>query len=471
MTKNDSAVAEPVFDLAPGAPPGTWSPKYSRRIGELLVEEGLVTPEQLDHALAIQHERGGKIVRILFTMGYLTPGEYYNFAARLARVATIELENYNIRPEYVWMIPKDVAERHELMAIDRLGQALTLAMVCPLNRRAIHEVERITGMKANPVLCRSEALHWSLKRHYHRSKPKAEAPRTVPAPPAKPPADAGRFVQLERQFLMASVTGLVRRTESLGRMSDTIDRLERVLEDPQGALRDIIEILTNDPPLTARLLGIANQERYGFRRRVDTIDLAVRLVGPQETYQTARRVHPCEMLPPNAPLDYERFRRDAVFCARAAGFLAEATNQDHLAGIVAAALLCDIGRLALAQVAPRHYSRIPEGLTGASLILAEQEQVGISHPEAGFILAERWGLPPDMAEVILFHHEPKRATRAAEMVRLVAAAHRLAELAGASVDEGQTALRQCLEVLRSAGLAFSDAARVIHEISLLRDAA
>ena len=84
------------------------------------------------------------------------------------------------------------------------------------------------------------------------------------------------------------------------------------------------------------------------------------------------------------------------------------------------------------------------------------------------MLAERWGLPADISEAILFHHEPKRATRAKELAAAVGAAHRLADLAGATIDEGRSTFRDCLELLQTAGLEFGACVRVITELSYLR---
>lgn len=448
-----------VLDAAQGLPYSR--PRARGRIGELLITAGLITRKQLDEALAAQARQGGKLGKTLISLGYLDLQEFIRFVSREAGVGIIDLLNYEVKEECVELVPRHMAERHELMPVEKLGPMLTVAMVCPLNDAALDEVENHTGLKARPVMCTPDALWYSIKRHYPDE-------RGVTPTPANEPQDDSNVLALERQLLAASVVGLVRRTESLGRLPRTLEYLKESLRDPNGTPRDLADILGRDPLLAAKILAIANGETFGFAGRVETLDLAVRLLGPREVLRVAESTEPWSVAGAEAVhLDY--FRADALFTARAAERIMEAMGNDHIAAGFAAGLLCDIGRLALAIVAPNHYRNVGPDLKGVELIAAEQKYLGISHPEAGFMLAQRWGLPADVAETILFHHEPRRATRAKELAAAVCAAHRLADLSGSTIDEGRAAFRECLDLLQGAGLDFKAAVHVISELSYLRE--
>jgi len=432
-------------------------------MGELLVDSGVISRKQLDEALAAQMRHGGKIAKTLISLGYLDLQTFIRFVAREAGVGIIDLLNYEVKSECVELVPRRMAIEHELLPVERLGPVLTVAMVCPLNTKALYEVENHTGLKVRPVMCTPEALWYSLKRHYPNG-PQADF---IPAKPT----DDDNLLWLERQFLAASVVGLVRRTESLGRMPRTPESLRDALRDPNATPRTLIEIIGQDPALTARIVGTANGESFGFKGRVDTIDLAIRLLGPREVYRIADAADAWFDDTREGGYNIEAFRADAVFTARATERIMEAMGHGHVAAAGVAGLLCDIGRLALALVAPNHYQKVDPELRGIDLIAAEQRYLGISHPEAGFMLTDRWGLPADITEAILFHHEPRRATRAKELAAATGAAHRLADLAGATIDDGRATFRDCLELLQTAGLEFRACVQVIDELSRLREAA
>lgn len=430
------------------------------RMGELLVNSGAISRKQLDDALTSQMRHGGKIAKTLISLGYLDLQTFTRLIAREAGVGFIDLQNYEIKDDCIDLVPRQMAVEHELLPVERLGPVLTVAMVCPLNTKALYEVENHTGLKARPVMCTPEALWYSIKRHY----PNAHAAQPVETEPT----DEDNLLWLERQFLAASVVGLVRRTESLGRMLRTTESLRNALRDPQATPKTLVEIVGQDPALAARIVGNANGDSFGFKGRVDTLDLAIRLLGPREVFRIAESAEIWFDDSGEGGFDVEAYREDAVFTARATERIMEAMGHGHIAASNMAGLLCDIGRLALAMVAPNHYKKVDRELKGIDLIAAEQRYLGISHPEAGYMLADRWGLPADITEAILFHHEPKRATRAKELAAAVGAAHRLADLAGATIDDGRATFRDCLELLQSAGLEFSACVRVITELSHLR---
>ena len=117
----------------------------------------------------------------------------------------------------------------------------------------------------------------------------------------------------------------------------------------------------------------------------------------------------------------------ALAAAVAAEELARTTEAVDLALAFQLGLLHDIGRFALAQITPRRYGRIDSLLTGDALVDAERNVLGITHPEAGYLLACRWDFPPEIAEAIRYHQFPNHASLAKPTVNIVALASRMAE--------------------------------------------
>jgi hypothetical protein len=137
-----------------------------RRIGELLVSEGLVTALQIDEALALQKKEGGKVVENLIALDHLDSKEFIGFLSKQPGIASIDLLNYTIPQETIDLVPADFALQHELLPIDQMGRFLTVAMTCPLDARTIEKLEEMAGCRVRPMLASGRDIWAALKRYY-----------------------------------------------------------------------------------------------------------------------------------------------------------------------------------------------------------------------------------------------------------------------------------------------------------------
>lgn len=140
--------------------------RVKRRIGELLVEEGLVDPAQVDEALQLQETKGGKTVDLMIELGFMNEADFEQFMGRQPNTAGISLLNYRIDPKVFNLIPKDMAVEREIIPIDQLGRSLTIGMVCPLDWRTIETVSSMTGLRVSPVLCTHAELNEAIAKYY-----------------------------------------------------------------------------------------------------------------------------------------------------------------------------------------------------------------------------------------------------------------------------------------------------------------
>ena len=143
-------------------------PEPTKRVGELLVEEGLVSGLDLARALLHQRECGGKIIDILVALGAIESGAVVNFLGRQPGVPSLRLCNYDVHRDVISLVPKDLAVKHEVFPIETLGRVLTLGMVCPLDKAAISELEKITGLKIRPILCLPQDIRAAISHYYAR---------------------------------------------------------------------------------------------------------------------------------------------------------------------------------------------------------------------------------------------------------------------------------------------------------------
>ena len=116
----------------------------TKRIGEILCERGVITPQQLAQALTHQKAHDGLLGQALVQLGFVTEEQIALALTAQYGFPYLPLENYEIDESIISLIPEPKARQHCLIAIDCIGNALTLAMADPSNIQAIEDIELLT---------------------------------------------------------------------------------------------------------------------------------------------------------------------------------------------------------------------------------------------------------------------------------------------------------------------------------------
>ncbi len=426
------------------------------RIGERLVWAQLVTKEQVNEALNVQRNQGGKVVGILINLGYLDEDTFLQFLARNSGVASINIENYEIRKEIADLVPAEFAQKHELLPIDKLGKLLTVAMVCPLDQATLDELTEVTGLKIKPVLCSAADVRQAIEKYYVEPEDDAEVqPETGPAKAA---------------FKLTGVTELVKQIDALPTLPAVLERVRQAVADPLSSATEVASVISSDPAIASKLLQVANSAAYGVSRKISDIKEAIAWLGLRETYQIALSIRAIEMFPENEKFDYERFRRHSLQCAAAANVLARRCAIGDKSGIFAAGLLHDIGKLVLVEVMPERYDRIVAHVEeeGQDIVAVEEENLGVSHAEIGYLLADHWQFPREMTQAIRFHHKPELARYKPVFTALIAFADKISNSIAVREDAAALASR-CSELLSSLRLSQQDVVEAVQEYGAKSD--
>ncbi|MEW5876487.1 MAG: type IV-A pilus assembly ATPase PilB [Acidobacteriota bacterium] len=136
------------------------------KLGELLLKAGMITPAQLEKALEEQRSRGGKLGEILQKLGYVTEDDIIECLSHQYGVPSINLRNFEIDPAVAKLIPEDQARKHNIIAILKTGQTLTVAMADPTNIFAVDDVTFSTSFKVDPVVASEEAIREAIDKVY-----------------------------------------------------------------------------------------------------------------------------------------------------------------------------------------------------------------------------------------------------------------------------------------------------------------
>lgn len=171
-------------------------------LGEYLVDKGLVSNEQIQKALDEQKKAGSRLGQTLIELGYLKEDDLIVALARQLNLAHIDISSYSLKLNIVKLIPEQVARRYELVALEKVGNDLTIAMADPLNVFAIDEVQRLTQCRIEPVICSRASLFKVLDRCY---KTEQDTPATAEISP--PASDAYTKLQSEPKDTSSLIAG------------------------------------------------------------------------------------------------------------------------------------------------------------------------------------------------------------------------------------------------------------------------
>jgi type IV pilus assembly protein PilB len=142
----------------------------SAKLGEVLLKENLITPQQLKEALDYQRVNGGRLGSTLVKLGILSDEEVTAVLSRQYGVPSVNLDLFEIDPAAVSLVPRETAERYSVLPLSRVGATLTLAMVDPTNVFAIDDIKFMTGLSVEPVVVSETALGSAIAKYYGTSR-------------------------------------------------------------------------------------------------------------------------------------------------------------------------------------------------------------------------------------------------------------------------------------------------------------
>lgn len=430
-----------------------------KRVGELLIEEGLISDKQLANALETQAQKGGKLFEVLIAQKIITKDSLHQFLSRQSGVPAIDLRNYEIPRDLVPIVPAEFAREHVVLPIDKLGKLLTVGMACPLDTVTIHELEHITGLRVKAMLCKLDDIHAKIRRYYPVREPVQEIPaaskpakpaQTRPAAPPPEPAAPARPPAPRRIPPRQDAIDKIVQTPHLPATPDVLEQLKKIANDPIKSVRDTAAVAAADPAVAGKLVSLANAAAYGMAGSVTNVYLATALLGNEGIRSIVAEID-AEFPPECKAFSRKPFLLRSVFCATVAAAMAQKSGRIHPADAHTAGLLHDTGRLALAFVMAEDYAKVQPGTSILDLLDGELQEFGFSHAEAGYRLAVAWGLPPAVAGAVRTHHDLE-ALKLDPLAATVALAAMLAEAHERSAPCRAEAFKNSQGILGQAGI-------------------
>jgi type IV pilus assembly protein PilB len=135
-------------------------------LGELLLREKIITVEQLQTASEFQKKNSLPVGTSLVQLGYISEEEIAQALSRQLGYPYIDLDQFEVYPEVINLIPSDVAKKYAVMPIHRIRSFLTLAMVDPTDLEVIEDIRFRTGLSIQPVIASESGVINAINKYY-----------------------------------------------------------------------------------------------------------------------------------------------------------------------------------------------------------------------------------------------------------------------------------------------------------------
>ncbi len=135
-------------------------------LGELLLREKTISAEQLKTAVELQKQRNLPIHTALVSLGYTNEEEIAKALSRQLGYPFIDLDQFEVYPDVVELIPAEIAKKYMVMPIHRIRSFLTLAMVDPTDLEVIEDIRFRTGLSIQPVIATETGVMNAINKYY-----------------------------------------------------------------------------------------------------------------------------------------------------------------------------------------------------------------------------------------------------------------------------------------------------------------
>lgn len=145
-------------------------PKVKKRLGEILIDENVITEDVLNKALALQKDTGEKLGEILVSKGFTTDEQIVNAIKRQMGIPLINLDSLNVRQDVIDILPASIAKKHEVIPIDIINGFLMIVMSDPLNYFAIEDIKIATGYNVKTAISLRNSILDNIEKYYGKSR-------------------------------------------------------------------------------------------------------------------------------------------------------------------------------------------------------------------------------------------------------------------------------------------------------------
>lgn len=220
-----------------------------------------------------------------------------------------------------------------------------------------------------------------------------------------------------------SAEHIVKSTLQVASLPTIYTKIEEAINSPHCSNQYLVDILSEDTALSAKLLRLANSAMFNFPSKIDSVSQAITIIGTQQLRALVLASSVMTMFKdiPEELINMESFWRHSVACAVCARVIASLRRAANIEYFFLAGLLHDIGRLVMFKEIPVEMSQAMQQAKSSEklLFITEKELLGFTHAKLGGMLLKEWKLPTQLIESTAFHHTPRSSNEFKDEVAVV----------------------------------------------------
>ena len=238
---------------------------------------------------------------------------------------------------------------------------------------------------------------------------------------------------------------IVEDIRKLPSLPEIATKLMEVVNSPDTSADDAASLIKKDLALTSTVLRMANSAFYGMPRTISSVSSAVVILGFNTIRSIVLSASILKVFSSKGRVEgfnHQRFWRHSILCAIGAKLIAKQLMHILMLdpeSAFCAGILHDIGKLIFEQYVPEDYTKACQYAVNnkISLVKAEKEVMGITHTEIGNIISDKWALPLDLENALVYHHDPKNMDKSLNFVTTIHCADQMAHKAGADLWDNE----------------------------------
>jgi len=308
---------------------------FKERLVELFINNKVISKAQLDSALKIQKEKGGSLKAIFVQLGFVTEKDLISVLSQGLGIPSISLSRFKIEPALLTLIPRDVANKYQIIPVSKVGKMLTIAMSDPLNIFAIDDLRSITHLDIGIIIASNKEVQDAIDQYYAENTHEAIAElmedmktqemEIIQVGEAHEKVDSERLFKLVEEAPVVKLTNMILENGIKAKSSDILIepmensvriryRVDGVLKEidslPKSAHESIISRIKVMSELNIAERRLPQDGRFRLQINNNSVDFRVSILPSSKGEKAALRV----LDKSQAMLDIDRlgFSEDAL---------------------------------------------------------------------------------------------------------------------------------------------------------------
>ncbi len=249
---------------------------------------------------------------------------------------------------------------------------------------------------------------------------------------------------MSQENLQQRYSRIIQEMGQLPTMPTIAAKVMQLVNDPASSAEDIARFITKDLALTSKVLRLANSAFYGIPRTISSVNSAIVILGFNTVRSLVLSASVVKIFPGRADnngFDRKAFWKHSFMVGMTSRMLAQMYRKKKMVDVeiaFSAGLLHDVGKLILEQFAGDDYLPViaEARKQGLPLYQLEKTMLGLTHADISAMLIEKWQMPNELREPILYHHFPTDAGEHLDVALLIHIANYLCHKKGlGSMDE------------------------------------